>query len=124
MSSTRCVSVGFARVRCFAACDRGAVTIDWVALTAGILLLGIVLIYALFNNGVASTASNINANLSAAGASVDVGAAPSQGTFGGATGSDAGGSTDTGGTSATGGTDTGGTSTGRGDTGGGTAGFN
>ena len=61
--------------------ESGAVTIDWVALTAGILLLGITLVYAIFNNGVGSLATNINSNLTAAGANVSTGAAPSQGTF-------------------------------------------
>ena len=61
--------------------ESGAVTIDWVALTAGILLLGITLVYAIFNNGVGSLATNINSNLSAAGANVSTGNPPSQGTF-------------------------------------------
>ena len=61
--------------------ETGAVTIDWVALTAGILLLGITLVYAIFNNGVSSLASNINSNLTAAGANVNTGDAPSQTTF-------------------------------------------
>jgi Flp pilus assembly pilin Flp len=61
--------------------ESGAVTIDWVALTAGILLLGITLVYAIFNNGVGSLAKNINSNLTAAGANVSTGAAPSQGSF-------------------------------------------
>ncbi len=43
--------------------DTGAVTIDWVALTAGILLLGIMVIYAIFNGGVASLVTSINATL-------------------------------------------------------------
>ncbi len=43
--------------------DAGAVTIDWVALTAGILLLGIMVVYAIFNNGVSSSVSNINSTL-------------------------------------------------------------
>ncbi len=43
--------------------DTGAVTIDWVALTAGILLLGIMVVYAIFNNGVSSLVDNINATL-------------------------------------------------------------
>ena len=47
--------------------ESGAVTIDWVALTAGILLLGIVLVYSIFNNGVATLSSTINSQLSAAG---------------------------------------------------------
>ena len=61
--------------------ESGAVTIDWVALTAGILLLGITLVYAIFNNGVGSLATNINSNLTAAGANVSTGSPPSQGTF-------------------------------------------
>jgi hypothetical protein len=44
--------------------DAGAVTIDWVALTAGILLLGILVVYSIFNNGVAPVVSTINATLS------------------------------------------------------------
>ena len=43
--------------------DTGAVTIDWVALTAGILLLGIMVVYAIFNNGVSSLVKNINETL-------------------------------------------------------------
>ncbi len=34
--------------------DAGAITIDWVALTAGVLLLGILVVYAIFNNGVST----------------------------------------------------------------------
>ena len=61
--------------------ESGAVTIDWVALTAGILLLGITLVYAIFNNGVANLSRNINSNLEAAGANISTGTSPSQGTF-------------------------------------------
>ncbi len=43
--------------------DAGAVTIDWVALTAGILLLGIMVVYAIFNNGVSALVSNVNSTL-------------------------------------------------------------
>ena len=43
--------------------DAGAVTIDWVALTSGILLLGIMVVYAIFNNGVSSLVSNVNSTL-------------------------------------------------------------
>ncbi len=50
--------------------DAGAVTIDWVALTAGILLLGIMVVYAIFNNGVASLVTNVNSTLS--GIAIDV----------------------------------------------------
>ena len=50
--------------------DAGAVTIDWVALTAGILLLGIMVVYAIFNNGVSSLVSNVNSTLSGVSSSV------------------------------------------------------
>ena len=50
--------------------DAGAVTIDWVALTAGILLLGIMVVYAICNNGVANLVSNVNSTLS--GIAIDV----------------------------------------------------
>ena len=56
--------------------DAGAVTIDWVALTAGILLLCIMVVYAIFNNGVASLVSNVNSTLSGITTNVDVGPAP------------------------------------------------
>jgi hypothetical protein len=55
--------------------DAGAVTIDWVALTAGILLLGILVVYSIFNNGVAPVVSTINATLSSVS---DLVVAPSQ----------------------------------------------
>jgi len=58
--------------------DTGAVTIDWVALTAGILLLGIMVIYAIFNNGVASLVSNINSTLTGINTDVSAGPAPTQ----------------------------------------------
>ena len=53
--------------------DTGAVTIDWVALTAGILLLGIMVVYAIFNNGVQSLVENVNSTLSAVSVSPGIG---------------------------------------------------
>ncbi len=53
--------------------DAGAVTIDWVALTAGILLLGIMVVYAIFNNGVSSLVSNVNSTLESVSTNVSVG---------------------------------------------------
>jgi len=53
--------------------DAGAVTIDWVALTAGILLLGIMVVYTIFNNGVANLVSNVNSTLSGISTGVSVG---------------------------------------------------
>jgi len=50
--------------------ETGAVTIDWVALTAGILLLGIVLVYGIFTGGVSGLASVINSSLNEAGSTV------------------------------------------------------
>ena len=46
--------------------DHGAVTIDWVALTAGILLLGIAVVYGVFEGGVKPLAESINGHLSQA----------------------------------------------------------
>lgn len=46
--------------------EAGAVTIDWVALTAGILLLGIAVVYAIFEDGVVSVVDTINDELATA----------------------------------------------------------
>ena len=46
--------------------ESGAVTIDWVALTAGILLLGIAVVYGVFEGGVKPLAESINGHLSKA----------------------------------------------------------
>lgn len=56
--------------------DAGAVTIDWVALTAGILLLGIMVVYAIFNNGVANLVDSINSTLSTVTTDVSTGTVP------------------------------------------------
>ena len=62
----------------FLADDAGAVTIDWVALTAGILLLGIMVVYAIFNNGVSSLVSSVNSTLKNAGSGVNIGTLENQ----------------------------------------------
>ncbi|HSF95280.1 MAG TPA: hypothetical protein VLA52_09665 [Thermohalobaculum sp.] len=59
----------------FLLADDGAITIDWVALTSGLLLMGIAVIYAIFNTGVASAVSQINTALGAI-TIVGVGTAP------------------------------------------------
>lgn len=59
----------------------GAVTIDWVALTAGILLLGMTLVYAIFNNGVGDLAKSINSAMSAVDPAIDTGDRPGQSSF-------------------------------------------
>ncbi len=56
--------------------ETGAVTIDWVAITAGILLLGIMVVYAIFNNGVDSLVGNINDTLTGVTTDIDVGITP------------------------------------------------
>ncbi len=53
--------------------DAGAVTIDWVALTAGVLLLGIMVVYAIFNNGVSSLVSNVNSTLEGVTTNISIG---------------------------------------------------
>jgi hypothetical protein len=53
--------------------DAGAVTIDWVALTAGILLLGIMVVYAIFNNGVSVLVANVNSTLEGVSTNVSIG---------------------------------------------------
>ena len=62
----------------FLADDAGAVTIDWVALTAGILLLGIMVVYAIFNNGVSSLVSSVNSTLKDVGSGVNIGTLENQ----------------------------------------------
>lgn len=63
--------------------DAGAVTIDWVALTAGILLLGIMVVYAIFNGGVATLVGQINTTLGAVTTSVNTGPTPALNSSGG-----------------------------------------
>ena len=53
--------------------DAGAVTIDWVALTAGVLLLGILVVYAIFNNGVSTLVSNVNSTLEGVTTNISIG---------------------------------------------------
>lgn len=64
--------------------EAGAVTIDWVALTAGILLLGIAVVYGIFNTGVSELATSINDNLGTA-VQVNTGDSPDQDAFSGTT---------------------------------------
>ena len=53
--------------------DAGAITIDWLVLTAGILLLSIMILYTIFNNGVSTMTSNLNPALAGEGATVVIG---------------------------------------------------
>ena len=60
--------------------DAGAVTIDWVALTAGVLLLGIMVVYAIFNQGVSVLVSNVNTTLESVSTGVNIGTLQNQNT--------------------------------------------
>ena len=63
-------------LRCCRDDDTGAVTIDWVALGSAILLLGIMVVYAIFNNGVKDLVSNVNSTLISVNTGVSVGTTP------------------------------------------------
>jgi hypothetical protein len=56
--------------------DAGAVTIDWVALGSAILLLGIMVVYAIFNGGVSTLVSNVNSTLEGVSTDISIGSAP------------------------------------------------
>lgn len=43
--------------------ETGAVTVDWVGVTAGILLLGLMVVHSIFNVGVNDLVSDINSSL-------------------------------------------------------------
>ncbi len=56
--------------------DSGAITIDWTAVTSGILLLGIMVVYSVFNGGVAPLVDGIAHTLAAVNTDIDTGPAP------------------------------------------------
>ena len=53
--------------------DAGAVTVDWVALTAGVLIMGIMVVYAIANNGVSPLVVNVNSMVTDLSLGVDIG---------------------------------------------------
>ncbi|MDH3666950.1 MAG: hypothetical protein OEN23_08465 [Paracoccaceae bacterium] len=53
----------------------GAITVDWVALTAGVLLVGIMVVYAIANNGVSDLVSGVNSTLDGQNFAADIGTA-------------------------------------------------
>ena len=53
--------------------NAGAVTVDWVALTAGVLILGIMVVYAIANNGVSPLVVNVNSMVTDLSLGVDIG---------------------------------------------------
>lgn len=65
----------------FRRCEQGAITIDWVALVAGIALIGITLLNSIYTDGVASLTQDMNSDLDDAEVSVEPGLDLSQETF-------------------------------------------
>ncbi len=63
-------------LRFFRSDDTAAVTIDWVAVTSGILLLGIMVVYSIFNLGVSSLTDNVNSTLATITTDISIGLAP------------------------------------------------
>ena len=59
----------------------GAVTIDWVALAAGVLLVGITVIYALYTDGVGALTKSLNSAMISVDAGIDTGDSPDQSTY-------------------------------------------
>ena len=55
------------RAKAFLQNDRGAISIDWVVLGAGVLLIGVILVYGLYSGGVSSVSKTVNATLKDAG---------------------------------------------------------
>ena len=53
--------------------DAGAVTVDWIALTSGVLIVGVIVVYAIYNNGVASAVMGIDSTLVSVSTDLDVG---------------------------------------------------
>ena len=75
-SRARVLEGSMAKFAEFVSDDAGAVTIDWVALGSAILLLGIMVVYAIYNKGVAGLVLAINSDLTSITAP-DVGIAAS-----------------------------------------------
>ena len=53
--------------------DAGAVTVDWIALTASVLIVGIMVVYAIANNGVSPLVVNVNSMVTDLSLGVDIG---------------------------------------------------
>ena len=61
--------------------EDGVATVDWVALSAGVLILAIAVLYGIMGTGAASTATSVNKTLITAGTAIDPGPAPGQADF-------------------------------------------
>lgn len=61
-------------IRRFAADKSGAVTVDWVALTAAVVIIGIGIVYAVFGNdtsGIGSVVNNLDGELTQAATNIE-----------------------------------------------------
>ena len=56
--------------------ERGAVTVDWVAVTASVLLLGILVVYAVFSFGVSATVNDVNSTMKSVSIDIAIPAGP------------------------------------------------
>lgn len=64
------------RLRKLALDENGAAMADWVSLVSALLLLGLVVVYSVYNVGVASVALQVESALDDVRVAADVGAAP------------------------------------------------
>ncbi len=53
--------------------DAGAVTVDWIALTSGVLIVAIIAVYAIYNNGVISVVAGIDSTIVSVSTDLDAG---------------------------------------------------
>lgn len=53
--------------------ETGAVTVDWVALTAGVLLVGIVAVFAIYGGGASALVAEVNALANSHHENIDTG---------------------------------------------------
>ena len=56
--------------------ESGALTIDWVALSAGILLAGLVAVFAIYLNGASPAVVDMNTTLSGLNSDINPGSPP------------------------------------------------
>ena len=72
---------GGAELRRFLDCQRGAMTIDWTALTASVLMLAIAVVYGIYSTGVSDVSGVMNDTLESQGQVADHSPTPGPDTF-------------------------------------------
>ncbi len=68
-------------LRRFVVCQRGAMTIDWTALTSSALLLAIAVVYGIYSTGVSDVSGVMNDTLENQGSVADHSPTPGPDTF-------------------------------------------